>query len=125
MQNSESFAKSTKQIGDFAEKLACDYLLERGYLLVTKNYRYKKLGEIDLVMRDGECLVFVEVRHRTSPFYGSPEASIGPGKKSKIRRTAAAFLLTHGITKQECRIDVVAVDLVGGQPVIRHLVNCI
>jgi putative endonuclease len=125
MQNSESSRKTTKSIGDYAEDVACTYLLERGFVPIQRNYRYKQLGEIDLVMRDGDSVVFVEVRYRTSQLYGSPEASIRSGKKQKLRRTAQAFLLTHGMVRQACRFDVIAVDLVGGQPVVRHLVNCL
>lgn len=114
---------NTKEIGDFAEELALEYLCKKGYRLRERNWHYKKLGEIDLVMVDGKTFVFVEVRHRTTTSYGTPEESLGYGKLRKIRRTALAWLTMHGCTMSECRCDVVAVDLVGGTPVIRHLVN--
>jgi putative endonuclease len=114
---------NTKEIGDFAEELALEYLCEKGYTLRDRKYRYGQMGEVDLVMIDGSTVVFVEVRHRTSTMYGTPEESLRPGKLRKIRRTALAWLTVHGCTKLECRFDVVAVDLVGGTPVLRHLLN--
>ncbi len=135
MQNSESHTlnsndevvmrrTSTKTIGDRAEDMALAFLERHGYRLLDRNFRYKRLGEIDLVMRHGQTVVFVEVRYRASKYFGSPEASITSTKRHKLRRTAQAYLLTHGMVHQECRFDVVAIDLVGGEPVIRHLVNC-
>lgn len=115
---------TTKKVGDRAEEMALEYLEKSGLVLVAKQYRYKQLGEIDLIMRCGDVLVFVEVRCRTNHRFGSPEASIGTKKKANIRRTAQAFLVTRGITNTACRFDVVAIDFVGGSPVLRHLTDC-
>ncbi|MCO6466091.1 MAG: YraN family protein [Bradyrhizobiaceae bacterium] len=115
---------STTEVGAMAENIARDYLEGLGYVLVTRNFKYGKVGEIDLIMRDSQELVFVEVRYRRSSQWCTPEASIGPTKKKRIRRTAEAYMLTHGITDQACRFDVVAIDLMGGAPVVRHLIHC-
>ncbi|GMV54122.1 MAG: YraN family protein [Chlorobi bacterium] len=125
MQNSESFPLSTRQIGKKAEEIAEEFLLNRGYALLDRNYTFKKYGEIDLVMKDGQTIVFVEVRHRRSLQYGTPEASIGYQKKQKLRRTAEGYLLTHGLRNVMCRFDVIAIDLVAGTPVLRHLPDAI
>lgn len=124
MQNSERQTRTTKQIGDYAEQLAREYLETKGYKTLTKNYRYKNIGELDLVMTDSETLVFVEVRYRVNRSFGLPEATIGPTKQKRIRRTAEAYLLTSGIKNKPCRFDVIGVDIIGGHPVIRHLINC-
>lgn len=115
---------NTTSIGSFAEDLACDYLQQKHYLLITRNYRYHNVGEIDLIMQDGDSIVFVEVRHRTSTAYGTPEASVTPTKIKRVRRTALLWLTVTNRHGTPVRFDLVAVDLVGGIPVIRHLEGC-
>ncbi|MES2150107.1 MAG: YraN family protein [Pseudomonadota bacterium] len=90
------------------EQEALRYLQKRGLRLVEANFRCKG-GEIDLVMRDGEALVFVEVRQRAGSDHGGAAASIGP---AKIRRLlhAAQFYLQRFACMPACRIDVVAID---------------
>ena len=114
---------NTKEVGDFAEQLALEYLQAKGYKLRAKKYSYRQLGEVDLVMKDNDVFVFIEVRFRTSTAYGTPEESLRSGKLRKVRRTALMWLTTHGCNHMDCRFDVVAVDLVSGNPVIRHLPN--
>lgn len=125
MQNSEKILSTTKQIGSQAEQIAFDYLVQKGFKPIERNFFYKKIGEIDLIMQDGEAIVFVEVRYRRNTLYGLPEATITPGKQRKIRRTAEAYLLIKGIKDRVCRFDVIGIDLIAGLPVIRHLSNCL
>lgn len=117
-------AMSTVEVGKFAEQLAADYLQDQGYEILRKNYVYKKLGEIDIIAMLDDTVVFVEVRYRTSTAYGTPEASLRPGKLQKIRRTASMWRTIYGYHDAPCRFDVVAIDLVGGEPVLRHLEGC-
>ena len=115
---------NTTEIGDFAEQLAADYLEEHGYHVITRKYAYKKLGEIDIIASIDDTLVFVEVRHRTSTAYGTPEASLTPTKLRRIRSTALMWLTIMRRHGEPVRFDVVAVDLAGGHPVLRHLQGC-
>lgn len=115
---------TTKEIGDFAEELAAEYLERHGYRIVKKKYEYKDMGEIDIIAENDETLVFVEVRFRTNTAYGVPEASLGPAKLKRIRRTALMWLTLYNRHGTPCRFDVIAVDLAGGHPVLRHLQGC-
>jgi putative endonuclease len=100
--------QTTGSRGAAAEELAEQYLQQQGLSSCTRNYRCK-LGEIDLIMRDGNCLVFVEVRLRNNRYFASAAESITAGKQRKIMRTAQFYLQQHRLTdKVPCRFDVVA-----------------
>jgi putative endonuclease len=94
--------------------LAC---LERaGLKRVESNYR-TRFGEIDLVMRDGDMLVFVEVRYRRHAQVGGGTASVGSAKREKLVRAAQGFLQAHPrFASMPCRFDVVAFDGDAGAP---------
>jgi putative endonuclease len=93
------------------EQAALAHLRRHGLELVEANFRCKG-GEIDLVMREGEALVFVEVRQRADARHGGAAASITPAKTRRLVRAASVYLLRFTRTPP-CRFDVVAVD--GGQ----------
>ena len=90
------------------EDMALAYLERRGLVLVEANFRCK-LGEIDLILRDGATLVFVEVRQRAAGAPVSAAASIGPAKIRRIIRAAQVYLQRFQ-RLPPCRIDVVAID---------------
>ena len=91
------------------ERLAGQHLQQRGLSLLATNY-HTRFGEIDIIARDGDCLVFVEVRFRADVSHGSPVATVTPAKQEKIRRTALNFLQKHGLTnKMPSRFDVVGI----------------
>lgn len=93
--------------GDAVEDSALDYLQRQGLRLVARNARARG-GELDLVMRDGEALVFVEVRYRAGSSFGGGAASVDHGKRRKLVRAAQAFLLRHPqYTEAPCRFDVI------------------
>ncbi len=107
--------------GFAAEDLARNYLGSQGLTWVESNYRCR-MGEIDLIMRDKEYLVFVEVRARTSIAYGGGVQSITPGKRQKLLRTATLYLQTKKLyDKQPCRFDVLSLD--GASPQITWIKN--
>lgn len=95
------------QQGQRAEKLAEAYLVAQGLKLLTRNYRCAH-GELDLVMQDGDGLVFVEVRARRNRDFGGAEASIDARKQAKLRASVLHYLQSHRLDVP-CRIDVVAV----------------
>jgi putative endonuclease len=90
------------------EQAALAHLRRHGLRLVESNFRCKG-GEIDLVMRDGEALVFVEVRQRAGRSHGGAAASITPAKIRRLVRAAQFYLLRFAHTPP-CRFDVVAID---------------
>lgn len=93
------------QKGAAAERLAERFLVARGLRLVERNYRCR-FGEIDLVMREGETLVFVEVRLRTHAGFGGAAASITGAKRARLLSTARHYLAGLPRTPQ-CRFDAV------------------
>ena len=99
-----------KDTGNLGEKLAGDFLKKRGYRIVETNYRCPE-GEIDIVARDRETLVFVEVRTKRSRAFGSPEESITAAKKERMRAAAYHYQQDHDNLPELWRIDVVAVEL--------------
>ena len=99
-----------RDTGIAGEKLAKDFLKKRGYRILETNYRCPE-GEIDIVAKDKDCLVFIEVRTKTSQEFGSPEESITPGKKERMRATASYYCQSHSNLPSLWRIDVVAVEL--------------
>ena len=88
-----------------AEHTAQDYLKKQGLVLLENNYSCR-FGEIDLVMRDGNTLVFVEVRLRSNPKFGSAAQSINQAKQEKLIRTAQFYLQQKDLALA-CRFDVV------------------
>ncbi len=95
-------------IGRSAEDAAAAMLRAKGMTIVEKNFR-AKVGEIDLVARDGDEIVFVEVRARASAAFGGAAASVGGVKRRKLIKAAQLWLQARGWTGP-CRFDVVAVD---------------
>lgn len=94
--------------GRLAEQRAEAYLCARGLKLVRRNFR-SRVGEIDLILRDGQTLVFVEVRARASSRFGTPAETVTPTKRRRIWRTAEQFLQElGGRTAPPCRFDVVS-----------------
>jgi len=90
--------------------MAVGFLQKQGYTILQNNYRCPE-GEIDIVARWKDCLIFVEVRTKRSTAFGSPEESITPAKMDKLRRVAAHYRQTHEGIPDSWRIDVVAVEL--------------
>jgi putative endonuclease len=97
-------------IGSAAEDNALALLQKNGLQLLARNFRCRQ-GEIDLVMRDAETLVFVEVRHRRSVMHGSAAESVTLHKRRKLMRAAAVYLARHPMWRErELRFDLVTLD---------------
>ena len=94
-----------RRAGDAAEQAALDYLQRAGLTLVERNFSCKG-GEIDLIMRDGAGLVFVEVRSRSSAQFGGALASITPAKVKKLQHAAQVYLAQFKVSPA-CRFDAV------------------
>lgn len=99
--------------GREAERYAEEFLLRRNLVLLHRNYRCR-FGEIDLVMREGATLVFVEVRLRTSPVFGGAAASITLSKQRKLLLTARHYLASLK-AEPPCRFDAVLLSACDGQ----------
>ncbi len=101
--------------GSDAEQIAVSYLQQQHLLLIARNYRCR-FGEIDLIMRDGTTLVFIEVRMRANEKYGGAAASITPAKQAKLLRTARHYLSELN-TEQPCRFDALLLSGTNGQEI--------
>ena len=98
-----------RQIGTDYERLAGEYIKEQGYEILEYNFRCR-MGEIDIIARDCEYLVFVEVKYRSSSRTGSPLEAVDARKQRIISKVASYYCLTHGYGEgQPCRFDVVAI----------------
>lgn len=99
-----------RNTGNLGEKFARDFLKKQGYRILETNYRCPR-GEIDIVARHKDTLVFIEVRTKASLEFGTPEESITATKRNHMRATAFHYLRGHSNLPQQWRIDVVAVEL--------------
>lgn len=109
------------ELGRRGEQVAAEWLEERGYALVERNWRCPS-GELDLVLRDGDTLVFAEVKTRSSLEFGHPFEAITSKKAARLRRLAAAWCRERGPGVGAVRIDAVAVtDAWSGRPTVEHL----
>lgn len=99
-----------RDTGILGEKLARDFLKRHGYHILETNYRCPH-GEVDIVAKHKDFLVFIEVRAKKSREFGSPEESITPAKKGRLIATAYHYRQSHENLPPLWRIDVVAVEL--------------
>ena len=110
-----------RAVGAYGEAYAARHLVAGGMVLLDRNWRCEA-GEIDLVLRDGEVLVFCEVKTRTSTLYGSPLEAVTEQKAARLRRLAARWLAAHTLRPREVRIDLVGVLVPQrGAPSVEHV----
>lgn len=112
----------TQTSGRHGEDLAHDYLLSQGLSSLKRNYRCRR-GEIDLVMQEGQTIVFIEVRMRRSTRFGSAEESIDWRKQQKIIATALHFLHARRLDYSPVRFDVLTLRGGEGRAQIRWIRN--
>lgn len=107
---------TSSAIGAHFEQLALEQMERAGLTLVERNFR-TRFGELDLIMRDADTLVFAEVRYRRDARFGGAAASVGAGKRSKLMKAANGFLQAHPrFAALPCRFDVLAFDGVADAP---------
>ncbi len=97
-----------KQLGVLGENTAALYLTERGYSIIMRNYRCKQ-GEIDIIARDDDTFIFVEVKARTSLAYGMAKESVNWHKQKKIRNCALWYLNQNNLDNANVRFDVIEI----------------
>ena len=112
---------NNREKGAIGEQQALNYLENKGYKLIDKNWHFSKNAEIDLIMQDGDTLVFVEVKKRSSLDYGHPFEAITKTKMQNIKLAVQAYLAQNGenLKFKNFRIDGIAVI----QDKIEHLEN--
>lgn len=110
---------NTKVYGTQGEQLAYEYLTNKKYKILARNYT-TKIGEIDLIANDKDTIVFVEVKSRQSVRFGYPREAVTYHKQKKIRQVATQYLLKHKLTYSKVRFD--CVEILGDK--VTHLENC-
>ena len=104
-------------LGIRGENLAVDELERRGYAIAARRYRTRH-GEIDIVARDGETVVFVEVKARATAEFGTASEAVTGHKQRRLVRMASDYVARNDLLASPCRFDVVAIDGVGESAVI-------
>ena len=107
------------RVGKEGEELALKFLKDKGFRVLERNYR-TPIGEIDIIARDGNTLVFIEVKTRSDMSFGSPFESVTQRKRDKIHKTALWYIKGLG-REPAARFDVLSIDLQDGRTVIEHI----
>lgn len=117
-------SKERITLGKQGEDLAAAYLKMHSHKIIQRNYRQKS-GEIDIISRDQDTLVFVEVKTRKNLRFGHPFEAVTLKKQAQISRVALDYLTRNRLTEQAVRFDVISVIITeDGKPEIEHLANC-
>ncbi len=111
-----------RKFGNAGESLAEEFLKGKGYEIIDRQF-LTRLGEIDLVARDGREVVFVEVKTRANADFGYPEESVTPRKLKKIAMAAELYVRQKGLSNAPYRIDVISILTNQTPPEILHLIG--
>lgn len=97
-----------RAIGSYGEELATNYLLKKGYVLLDKNYR-NRYGEIDLIFKFKDIIIFIEVKSRYNTLYGLPKESVTYFKQNRILSLCNYYIITKRLFNYNCRFDVIEI----------------
>lgn len=103
------FLKNTHILGKEGEDIACNFLKNKGYKIIEKNFR-SKFGEIDIIAKDGNTLVFIEVKSKEGIKFGSPQEAVNRKKLEKIKKCINYFLHIKHLENSSIRLEVVAIQ---------------
>ena len=109
-----------REIGTLGEDIPCENLLKNKYEILNRNF-YTKFGEIDIVARKKDELVFIEVKAKSNNNYGYPSESVNALKRKRIISSAKYYLLKNNISNLQCRFDIIEVYL--NKNIINHIEN--
>jgi putative endonuclease len=112
-----SVSRARVILGRIGEDLACRELERRGYAILARRYR-RRGGEVDIIARDGQTIVFVEVKARNNRSFGEPGEAVTRLKRRRIAGIAADYVARHHLTEYPCRFDVMSIQLGDGTPAI-------
>lgn len=114
--------KERLKLGQLGEQLALKTLKRLGYKDIVRNYRCR-LGEVDLVAKDGDTLVFVEIKTRRGRSVGIAKEAVDSRKQRQLSRVALSFMKAHDCADAKARFDVVAINLDGERPQVEVIRN--
>ncbi len=107
------------ELGKLGEDIAVQYLVDKGYEILERNWRNKH-KEIDIIAKDGETLVVVEVKTRQSDDHGEPDLAVTRQKQTRLIYAANAYIFNNGLDVST-RFDVISIFFNNGSPVIDHI----
>lgn len=110
------------QLGRSGEDLAEIFLKKSGYKILARNYR-SKLGEVDIIARESDCICFIEVKARNTADFGLPKEAVAAKKQRQISKAALVYLKEKKLLDAKARFDVVSVLLDGSSPKIELIRN--
>jgi putative endonuclease len=115
-------SRARQTLGKLGEDLACQELERRGYAILTRRYR-RRGGELDIVARDGQTIVFVEVKTREGCEFGGGAESVTVFKRRRMTSIALDYMARNRLVECPCRFDVVSIDMCEPQPRIELYQN--
>ena len=116
-------SKSHRHIGNEAEDLACEFLIQKGWEILDRNY-YAGHSEIDIIAKDGEITAFIEVKMRSNARFGNPIEHVSEAKVEHVFKAAEAWALEHGLQDSPMRFDVIGILKKKNQvPEINHVMD--
>lgn len=109
-------------LGKYGEDLACRELEGRGYAIIARRYR-RRGGELDIIARDGDTTVFIEVKARDSRDFGDAAEAVTRLKRRRMKYLALDYLMRNGLLDSRCRFDVVSIHFDDERPIIELYQN--
>ncbi len=115
---------NTREIGAYGENIAMEYLLNKGYKLISKNFR-SQFGEIDIIAKEKDLICFIEVKSRYNTNFGFPAQAISKNKQKRIKKTSLLFINKEKLFNLNIRYDVIEILLNYNDDsyIINHLEN--
>lgn len=110
------------ELGKYGEEKAVEYLEKQGYEIIARNFRSAR-GEIDIIARDEDFIIFIEVKLRRSQKYGPPQSAVDYRKQEKIKKVTEYFLLKQGLRNERIRFDVISIEIEAGKVKLKHFKN--
>lgn len=105
----KSDEKNKREYGSLGETIATNYLIKNNFKILKQNYRYRRLGEIDIIALENECVCFIEVKTRTSTLFGTPAEAVNYKKQNRIKRLAQIFLKESNLSDKPLRFDILEI----------------
>ena len=114
--------KKLKEIGKYGEDIAVKFLEENDYIIISRNF-FCKYGEIDIIVKKEEEIIFCEVKTRTSNKFGNPKDAVNYYKKNHMRNSAKYFLYKNKLMDRYIRFDVIEVFISYNEVYVNHIFN--
>lgn len=112
-----------QKLGKRGEDIAVKYLKKNKYKIVEQNYHAGRYGEIDIIARDRDQIVFIEVKAKTDKQFGSPEQELTHNKKKKLHRAIHNYLFKHFLQDKPWRMDLIAIEIPSAKINLKHYKN--